>query len=498
VTSRASAIASGAGRTGLAQIRRAGLLAGIGIGIGLAATALAGCGPEPVAARAIWIDDSQAGDGIQRIHVYDRGSIDAFELLGQREPVSRVRLDPRGAGILVRAGDRRGAWFDLDDGRRLPLLLPPAGFGSQPSVDFGPSALTWIDDADGAVTLVPLAPGVELERREDGSVIPLRRGAGFAWTRAAAQAPILFAAGLGGGRASFLRYPVTPEQAPGIVLEAEASGLALPANPSEVHACATTLSCSVQLAIEPEGELAIFAQDPAGPWQLFERRAAASAGPLILPETLAEAADGPGLRLLAVLDPEVSVWIGAGQLFELERGAGVVRNLPVFGSPPLHWSTADRGRAVILSSSAGPVYRADLTGLRTISVETSSCLVPSEPVVSPDGTWIAWTCVDPDAELVAASGVVVRVSAGGLERFVGVPMATLAIDDDGDLLVYSVQSSLVDQVDGVSPASVPRNLFTLARDGVLTRVDKLEPAPAPVLLGASERASYIQGVALAG
>jgi hypothetical protein len=493
VTSRASAIASHASW---------------GLAIAVVATALVGCGAEPVEARAIWVDESQASDGRQRIHVYDRGRIDSVDLLGEREPVSRVRLDPRGSGILVRAGDRRGAWFDLDDGRRLPLLLPPAGFGSQQSVEFGPQALTWIDDADGAVVVVPLAPGVELERRADGSVVPLARGAGFAWARSAGEAPIVFAAGLGGGRASFLRYPVRPDQARGIALEAEASGLALPANPSEVHRCDTTLSCFVQLAIEPGAELAMFAQDPAGPWQQFERRAPAEAGPLIPPEALAEAAAGPGLRLLAVLDPEVSVWIGAGQLFELVRGGGagggdgggdgLVRSLPVFGSPPLHWTWADRGRAVILSSSGGPVYRADRAGLRAISVETSSCLAPSEPVVSPSGGWVAWTCVDPDAELVAASGVVVRVSAEGLERYVGVPMATVAIDDDGDLLLYSVQSSLADQVDGVSPASVPRNLFSLARDGVLTRVDGLEPAPAPVLLGTSERASYIQGVALAG
>ena len=459
----------------------------------------AGCGAEPVEARAIWVDDiSGAGEERRTIHVYDRGELDSFEVVGVREPVQRVRLDPRGAGVLVRAGDRRGAWFDLDDGRRLPLLLPPAGIAGQATVGFAGDALTWIDDVDGALELVPLTPGLELERRVDGTMIPLARGSGFAWVRAAEDAPILFVGGRGGGRASFVRYPDAVDAPLVLALEAEAEGLSLPSTPSEARTCTTSLGCFTQLAIEPSGELAAFASDPAGPWQLFERRAPAAAGPWVLPDSLTEVAEGAGLRLLALLDLDRSVWLGAGQLYTLDRRTGAVDNLPLFASPPLHWTLADRGRAVLLVSSSGPVYRIDQTGIRALALETTDCPGPGDPVVSPGGRWIAWTCVDPGAELAATSGVVVRVSAAGLERFVGVPMATLAIDDDGDLLLYSVESSLVDQVDGVGPASVPRNLFSLARDGVLTRIDELEPAPAPVLLGSGEQGSYIQGVALPG
>lgn len=476
--------------------------ASLRIGLAALSVALSGCGPEAVDARAIWVDDF-GGPGQRRIHIYDRGDLDEIEVLGASEAIERVRLDPRGRGVLVRTGDR-GAWFDLDDGRRLPLQLPPSSLGGQPRLAFAEQALTWIDPGDGSVVVVPLAMGLPLARRADGTMQPLTRaigsglGAGAAWTVAASRAPVLFTGAQSGTRASFLRYPERAGQALVIALEATAEGLTLPASARESRTCATNLGCYAQVSVDAEGERAIFADDIGGPWQQFEGRSPATAGPLELPEALADAQLGSGLRLLQVLDRASSIWIGAGQLYHYDRVEDFVDSLPLFASGPLTWFTVDDGRAVVLVSNTGPVYRADIDGLHIVNLETTTCVGADPPKVSPDGRWAAWTCVDADAEVTAGSGVVVRVSAAGLERFVGVPMATLAIDDHGDLLLYSVESILNDAVDGVDVTTLPRNLFVLERGGVLTRIDDLEPAPTPVLLATGELAAYIQGVALAG
>lgn len=459
--------------------------------LGLLASA---CGAEPVEARAIWVDDF-GGAGQRRIHVYDRGELDEFEVLGRGGPIERAQLDPHGRGVLVRTGDFSGAWIDLDDGRRLPLSLPSSGIaGVESPVEIGDRALTWIDELEDALVVVPLAPGLALTRGDDGRVEPLRRGSAPAWRVMAAHAPIVFAAGKQNGEASFFRYPTRSEQPLAIALEAEAEGLSLPATPIASRTCLSALDCFSMISLAPEGELAMFSAGKQGPWSVFDRRSPATAGPLALPERLAHAQADGDLRLLAVLDRAVSIWIGAGQLYRLDRTRAQVDSLPIFLDPPIHWTAAEQGRALILSSGSGPVYRADLDGLRAISLETTQCANPREPVVSPNGRWLAWTCTDLGQDFTAQSGAVVRVSTFGLERYAGVPMTTLAIDDDGDVLLYSFISSY-DGLEVVGSSSVPQTLFVLSGDGTLTRIDELEPGPAPVFDGGA-LATYIQGVAL--
>jgi hypothetical protein len=344
--------------------------------------------------------------------------------------------------------------------------------------------------------VVPLAPGLALTRGDDGSVEPLRRGPAPRWMVTAAHAPIVFAAGKQNGAASFFRYPTRSEQPLVIALEAEAEGLSLPDTPIVSRTCLSALDCFSMLSLAPEGELAMFSGGKQGPWSLFDRRSPGTAGPLELPQRLNDAQVDGDLRLLAVLDRAVSIWIGAGQLYRYDRTRAQVDNLPMFLDPPIHWTTAEQGRALILSSGSGPVYRADLDELRAISLETTMCANPRESVVSPNGRWVAWTCTELGPDFTAQSGAVVRVSTFGLERYVGVPMTTLAIDDDGDVLLYSFVSSY-DGLEVVGSSSVPQTLFVLSGDGTLTRVDELEPGPAPVLDGGS-LATYIQGVALLG
>jgi hypothetical protein len=464
---------------------------------------LAGCGAEPVEARAIWVDD-HGGEGRRRIHVYNRGQLEQFEVLGENDPIERVELAPHGRGLLIRTGDRRGAWFDLEDGRRLPLLLP-----STDAIEFADDALIWVDPyLDSAVVVVPLAPGLALARAEDGTVEPLTRGAALQWTVTAAQAPIVFAASpdpLGGGsmdgRASFFRYPTRAGQPLALALEAEAQGLAvLPDAPKVERQCGLNGSaCYSKISVEPEGELAIFSYEEEGPWELFERRSPDLAGALELPPSLDE--KRPGLRLLQVLDRAVSIWVSPSQLHRYDRVRGTVDSLPMVGVEELHWNPAERGRAVILNSSSGPVYRADLAGLRAVSLESTDCPGPGAPVVSPSGRFVAWTCAELDAiaerpPTTSINNTVVRVSELGLERYVGVSMQVLALDDDGDLLLYSVETTY-DGLEDIGGTSIPHNLFVLSSTGVLTRIDELEPAPAPAI-EANGVATYMQGAALVG
>jgi hypothetical protein len=462
---------------------------------------LLGCGAEGVAARAVWVDGF-AADGVRRIHVYDQGDRFAIEVLGESDPHERVRLGPRGRGLLVRAGANSGAWFDLDDGRRLPLQLPPSTPGGDGPVSFAArgDALWWLDPVDASLRVVPLAPGVSLGRRDDGSMIPIAEPGGVAWVLGSLDAPVLLVKQLD-GRASFFRYPdaTDPRLRSELVREATIETLPLPSEAEEHRSCASAIGCFTRVGLDPSGELVITAdRDAFGEWSIFDVRAPQLAGPLELPEPLSSAAASGGLGLLRVLDRSVSVWIGAGQLYRWDRAAGMVDSTPVFAKPPLFWFPVDHGRALVLLSMTGPMYRIDAEHLSVLNLESTDCaLIPgSAPIVSPRGDWASWACSDGADPPATTSGVIVRASVDGLERRSGVPMTPLAIDDDGDLLLYSVESTSTDEVDGVALTSRPRSLFVLSNQNVLTRIDELEPAPAPVLLGAGDLATHMQGAAL--
>lgn len=478
-----------------------------GLALTLAAALTCACGPPPVEARAVWIDSSSS-EGERRLQIYDRGELRSLTVLGAPEPINRMRLGPRGRGVLVRSLDRRSVWIDLGDHRRLPLLLPQAEVASSPPVAFSGAgtALHWIDDdpVDPGLALIPLAPGLALERGPSG-IVPLRAGGSFDWRISAGTAPLVLAASVGAGRATLLRFPERPEQPLALVEDLVVEGLELPSKPELLTRCNAVSDCYSLASMDAAGELAVFAPGLDGPWQQVDRRAPARSGPIEFPAELASAQAGGGLGLLHVIDRELSVWVGAGILYRWDRRAGEVESFPVIapevaslGGSSLHWFVVDGGRAVLLVSMAGPVFRVDGEGVAPVSLETTECLPASDPVVSPAGDWVAWTCFEVGANFDAAEGVVVRVSArGGLERLVGVPMSVAAIDDGGDLLLYSVQTVFDDQLDGVEAQDVPRSLFVLSGDGVLTQVDELEPAPAAVLVDPTKQQStFIQAAAL--
>ena len=106
-------------------------------------------------------------------------------------------------------------------------------------------------------------------------------------------------------------------------------------------------------------------------------------------------------------------------------------------------------------------------------------------MASTDGRIAAWTCVlSGDAVLGDAPGLevgeVIRVSAAGLEKFQGVPMWALAVDDVGDLLMSSRRNVAFSQETQL-PAEPPGNLYVLSGEGLLDRIDGLEPNPELIL-----------------
>lgn len=451
----------------------------------------AGCGADSVDARAIWVD-GVSGEQARRIHVYDRGKLDTLTVLGETDPRESVLLGPRGRGVVVRAGERRGVWLDLDDGRRLPLRLPELDLdGSQVAFTRRDDALWWRDEDQGFVSLVPLTAGLALARDDEGNIRPLTEPGAVYWASSSSDAPMLLTNDADGG-ARFLRYPDDVHDELALVREAEVDDLELPLVLSEVHTCYSADECEVQVAIDPDGERAIASKpDVEQPWVELDRRAPELAGELLLPEPLASVST---LRLLQLLDRWVSVWIGPGFLYRWDRRTAQVESVPLFATPPLHWFPVARGRAMLLVSSSGPMYRVDSERIDILNLETTTCIPFGAPVVAPNGRWAAWTCRDEMDVQGAASGVIVRVSAVGIERHVGIPMATLAIDDTGDLLVYSVETAPTDVVDGVAPTDRPRSLFVLTNAGTISRIDEFEPAPAAVAMG--EFATYIQAAAL--
>jgi len=193
--------------------------------------------------------------------------------------------------------------------------------------------------------------------------------------------------------------------------------------------------------------------------------------------------------LVAAISPDHYVFRDGLRLLRhnWRTGEQVTRTLPGSANDAFVRVTAD-GRAVVIGATSGPALRTDAGTLEVLNLEQGVCPNPQAPVISPSGRHIAWTCTlnlqqegvmmmddEPDADALAL-GDVLRVSSAGLERVQGVPMWALAIDDDGDLLMHSRKNPRLDR-ETLLPPDPPRNLYVLAQDGELARVDGLEPDP---------------------
>jgi len=205
-------------------------------------------------------------------------------------------------------------------------------------------------------------------------------------------------------------------------------------------------------------------------------------------------------EVIAAISPTHYVIRRDDEVLRLNWRSGEVVRLPLFGANSRWWSrVAEQGRAVVMISQSGPMLRLAADRVELVNVEQTTCSLGQAPVISPSGRWAAWTCSSTLGDGVETSGgaglaSVLRASVTGLERYDGVPMWALAIDDVGQLLLFSRgDAELMSDLSG--PSSSPRNLYVLQSDGELSRVDTLEPDP-ELTLGLGGGLRWIDAVAL--
>ncbi len=503
------------GRAYGAQARRAvGLLGLLGV---------FACEGPPVDARAVWIDAERDAQGRRTVHIYDRGRIEERKLarLETDPPRLFMELGPRGRSLLV-LGDPQEAgalWLDLSDGRTLPLPVPGVlPEDSRVAIVPGDDAVLWWTDA--GLELVPVEAGLDLEFDDEGLVRPLHRDAqSNGWVRGARGGPRLFLFDPGAPSLAWLRYP----DMPGDAVELDEPATLRPAphtlqgvNQAAVRTClASGLGgCGARMVVAPSGDALTIVGEADGKlsgecplirWAPADQGSIDCEGAFecdtgglcaCLSAQICEAVPTGllGTRLLAALDHSTYILLDAGReaLVRWEVGSEDFERYPILGAGPYAWSKTGDGQAITFLSQDGGMVRVDLEGLldyEPVNATSTTCLALDNkpPVFSPDGRWAAWTCASLDEQL--SSGTVLRVSARGLERFDGVPMVPIAIDNQGDVLLYSEEINQ-DDPNGIAARVPPRTLFTLSADGTLHRTDSLEPTPEPINLFEVEDARY--------
>lgn len=502
-----------------------------------------------MSARAVWLDGDHVG-GARQVHIYSRGAMTTTTLRpadDTRDPgaeVLRLALAPGGGGALVMIADASGliadgataartGYLDLSGVRSLPLALPLDGVTpTVPAFSAAGDALWWVEPCASMLEVVPLTRAVEVEALASGgrAVVPLRAplGAGavsapcpLRWdVTSAASGAIAFAVagaepfvipasagpGVGpvsgprpaplphlepqaGGEVVALRYPGrgAPDDA---VVEVARGRLLDGVAPTRVAGCAGDLGCLG--LVDPEGSAVSVVNDPAEicriqRWSWIDGADAASC-----------VWEGPG-DVIAAISARHYVIKKSEVVARVDWVTGEEVILPLLGEKE-RWQARvlPGGAAVAMISSDGPMLRLAPERVEIVSIEQTSCPVGQPPVVSPSGRWAAWVCSSASdllttVELPSVTSVI-RVGVHGLERYDGVPMWALAIDDGGDLLLFSRGDDGL-AGDGDQPSSSPRNLYVLRSDGELSRVDTLEPDP-ELSMGLDGRLRWIDAAPL--
>lgn len=486
----------------------------------LALVLLGACSTPVVAARAVWIGGDRDAEGGRTLFAYSAGSIETSTLRPLApDPATDslpllVELDPRGRGALVRGADAgwlhvigdasglRAGYLDLEHRRALPLWLPGIDAGAFTSDGSG---LWWFDRCPTALAVVPLTAGVALASEDHGAptTAPLRRAIGIGAGKtpradceadptlyelaSAADAPVVFVVeaeeqldGRGpksGGHVEALRVPVRADEPARLELLAEGTLIGgVPARLSAADCPPGGSQCGVA-AVDPDGA-AMFVASGGAHCRLLRWEVATGK------TSCAVAKDAPpevqSAQLIAAVSREDLVYSDGREIHVYRWRTGELDSRPLLAiEVGVVVRVTSDGRAVVAVSPRGPMMRASSEGIEILSVEQRTCFEASPPVISPSGRLAAWTCngvnLGEESDALSA-GEVVRVSEAGMERFQGVPMWALAIDDGGDLLLHSRPGAELN-VELRLPLQSPRNLYVLSGAGALERIDGLEPDP---------------------
>lgn len=471
---------------------------------------LAGCAQPTVDAVAVWIDDDVDEQGHRSIQIYDRGVRRSIELQPKIASAStdllRLQVVPGGIGFVASAVDTM--FIDLRDGSRghMDPLAPPIEAELESGFAFTRSGLgiyrEFADEDRTAVAFMSTAPehrdAFVLEMPQSvnpGIDTRLCRGSqpqSCMRLRTASAAPVIYAVELGNGAPTAVNGRIVAWGFPGDVerggstwneLTLLALGqFAVRGVDGDDASRIDDAWCVDRLCITPDGEAALGMSPSLAACELVRWRWDGPRDPNTPPvvETIPLAPDCPESTdpwIIAALGPNLVALDDRDHIHLTDLTTGAWVSTPKLGSSPPTMVPVDRGRAMLFVAANGAISRADETGVRIVNAEHTIC-AQAQTVVSPSGNWVLQTCLD-DTGLggaltpVSDFGSIVRISASGLERYDGIPMRPLAIDDEGSGLLYSYDRDDNDRE--------PRGLFVLAPSGEVSRVDDLEPTPRPLV-----------------
>lgn len=449
-----------------------------------------GCGEPAATVMAAWVDGVSDDDGNRTVRIYDAGRRDALtirpDIPGSSLDLLQIGVDGRERGVAVSSVDAT-VWIERGSGRTMTLTAEalPHGTALAPGFSFtrsGDGVLRAIASEPDDVPQVLLGTLSGPDALRVHGLSPPRLAAdNHRWALLqASDAPVMLWAELGGsGQAldgELLAFAYPSDEGEGPVVDAlrplaRGTWVAATVRGQAPHYLP---GCPAGLCIAPSGRV-VHALEGTGcslwRWSWVDAVATELPTP---PEPVAlECPGDDDLGLLAALDDDVVVLDDPWRLHVVDLVAGTRTSLPK-PAGLLTVVAVDRGRALVVSSHQGDVARIDVEGPRMLSGVQSPCVLRDGFAVSPNGAWVVQSCNGQTGGEDGVDGQIQRISVLGSELYGGVPMRPIAVDDEGNALLYSIGSNDDD--------GVPRGLFVLTGDGQLTRVDELEPFPGQVSL----------------
>lgn len=479
----------------------------------VAIAAFAACESQSANVLAVWIDASVGEDGTRKIQLYETGERRSVELrptvADSATDAIQMAVSPTGHGFAVSSLRGTTVWHDLARGTRGSIGMGPWG-DLAASFFWSRSGRALIrdidDDLDPGSVLLPI------EVRDPQPLwmpapAPVHDG-GIGQLRSASDAPVIywFEAGLGSldtggdrvdGTVAAYRYPSDDDRAPvDDIVEIGRSTMHTRWIDHGFYenriGAAPGPWCTQSVCVTPDGDAAIGIGNTQCQLLRWHPTRKGESGDTRLPREIdlpSACLESGEPHLLAALDARHVLLDDESRLFLADLDLRTWQVIPKLAANTQNTMIpAQGGRVMNIVSPAGTVIRADVDGFTVVNAERISCGLDTIPISSPSGQWILATCTNVGGAIVEIDSVgpviqtVVRISSLGIERYDGLAMRALAIDDAGGALMYSYNP---DDSDGL-----PRGLFVLDGDGQLSRVDDLEPPPVLFRLGTEQRTYF--------
>lgn len=463
------------------------------------AALLGGC-VEPTVDRVVaWVDSVDDGRG-RPVQVYDRGRRYALqlepEIAGADVENLGIAVDAWGNGVAL-AGERRVAYVGLRDTRQPVLTSAPLG-GAAVDVRFGMlrngDALLR-SPAGSTVERYAFMPTSSFAAGTQSLLTPPDGVATGSFSLVSAAAAPVFvwvehqgSPSRAAGRITAFAYPsdVDPDGLRVDAVTELGSGQLYAVPPPLVSELqAPDDWCPHRACVAPNGRAVIA---PAGGrcqyWVWRWGDAPGPSGEIAPREVVIE--DGcpeePRTEpsLVGAIDVDLAVLDDGERVYLADLSARTLRSAPKLWSNPGNIRLGEGGRSMVFISDDSRVVRVDAAGPRVISGDALPCTgPPSTARISPNGLWMARSCLGDGTFSPVSEALLIRVSPLGAETFISIPMDVLGVDDEGAVLLYNRADS-----------GEPRGLFVLDDDGRVSRIDDLEPEPALVRTAAGEETYF--------